>query len=72
VFRIVPGDLGTKGGMVTDARARVLRADDTVIPGLYAVGKRERRGHGSAATPGEPGHDVRLHRRNDIANLASP
>ncbi|MFJ3665799.1 3-oxosteroid 1-dehydrogenase [Streptomyces sp. NPDC090106] len=37
-FRIVPGDLGTKGGMVTDARARVLRADGTVIPGLYAAG----------------------------------
>ena len=37
-FRIVPGDLGTKGGMVTDASARVLRADGTVIPGLYAAG----------------------------------
>ncbi|MCI3278838.1 3-oxosteroid 1-dehydrogenase [Streptomyces cylindrosporus] len=37
-FRIVPGDLGTKGGMVTDARARVLRPDGTVIPGLYAAG----------------------------------
>ncbi|MFI8229907.1 3-oxosteroid 1-dehydrogenase [Streptomyces sp. NPDC085900] len=37
-FRIVPGDLGTKGGMVTDARARVLRADGSVIPGLYAAG----------------------------------
>ncbi|MFF3376083.1 3-oxosteroid 1-dehydrogenase [Streptomyces sp. NPDC002680] len=38
VFRIVPGDLGTKGGLRTDARARVLRADGTVIPGLYAAG----------------------------------
>ncbi|WP_406369222.1 3-oxosteroid 1-dehydrogenase [Streptomyces sp. NBC_00647] len=37
-FRIVPGDLGTKGGLVTDARARVLRPDGTVIPGLYAAG----------------------------------
>ena len=37
-FRIVPGDLGTKGGMVTDARARVLHSDGTVIPGLYAAG----------------------------------
>jgi 3-oxosteroid 1-dehydrogenase len=37
-FKIEPGDLGTKGGMVTDARARVLRADGTVIPGLYAAG----------------------------------
>ncbi|MEV6345339.1 3-oxosteroid 1-dehydrogenase [Actinoplanes sp. NPDC051851] len=37
-FKIVPGDLGTKGGLVTDARARVLRPDGTVIPGLYAAG----------------------------------
>ncbi|MFF4615821.1 3-oxosteroid 1-dehydrogenase [Nonomuraea jabiensis] len=37
-FKIVPGDLGTKGGMRTDARARVLRPDGSVIPGLYAAG----------------------------------
>ncbi|MGN9843297.1 3-oxosteroid 1-dehydrogenase [Nonomuraea sp. H19] len=37
-FKIVPGDLGTKGGMLTDARARVLRSDGSVIPGLYAAG----------------------------------
>ncbi|MBN6052925.1 3-oxosteroid 1-dehydrogenase [Nonomuraea sp. RK-328] len=37
-FKIVPGDLGTKGGMRTDARARVLRADGSVIAGLYAAG----------------------------------
>ncbi|GGN78986.1 3-ketosteroid-delta-1-dehydrogenase [Streptomyces albiflavescens] len=37
-FKIVPGDLGTKGGLCTDARARVLRADGSVIPGLYAAG----------------------------------
>ncbi|WP_435283756.1 3-oxosteroid 1-dehydrogenase [Streptomyces koelreuteriae] len=37
-FRIVPGDLGTKGGLLTDARARVLREDGSVIPGLYAAG----------------------------------
>jgi 3-oxosteroid 1-dehydrogenase len=37
-FKIVPGDLGTKGGMRTDARARVLRVDGSVIPGLYAAG----------------------------------
>jgi 3-oxosteroid 1-dehydrogenase len=36
--KIVPGDLGTKGGLRTDARARVLRPDGTVIPGLYAAG----------------------------------
>ena len=37
-FKIVPGDLGTKGGLRTDERARVLRADGTPIPGLYAAG----------------------------------
>jgi 3-oxosteroid 1-dehydrogenase len=36
--KIVPGDLGTKGGLRTDSRARVLRADGTPIPGLYAAG----------------------------------
>ncbi len=36
--KIVPGDLGTKGGLRTDERARVLRADGTVIAGLYAAG----------------------------------
>jgi len=36
--KIVPGDLGTKGGLRTDERARVLRADGSVIGGLYAAG----------------------------------
>ncbi len=36
--KIVPGDLGTKGGLRTDERARVLRDDGTPIPGLYAAG----------------------------------
>lgn len=36
--KIVPGDLGTKGGLVTDEHARVLREDGAVIPGLYAAG----------------------------------
>jgi 3-oxosteroid 1-dehydrogenase len=37
-IRIVPGDLGTKGGLRTDTAARVLREDGTVIEGLYAAG----------------------------------
>jgi 3-oxosteroid 1-dehydrogenase len=37
-FRIVLGDLGTSGGLRTDEYARVLRPDDTVVEGLYAVG----------------------------------
>ena len=36
--KIVPGDLGTKGGLRTDTRARVLRQDGSLIPGLYAAG----------------------------------
>ncbi len=36
--KIVPGDLGTKGGLVTDEKARVLRPDGSAIPGLYAAG----------------------------------
>jgi len=36
--KIVPGDLGTKGGLRTDTHARVLREDGSVIPGLYAAG----------------------------------
>ncbi|MGC3994905.1 MAG: FAD-dependent oxidoreductase [Propionicimonas sp.] len=36
--RVVPGDLGTKGGLVTDENARVLREDGSVIDGLYAAG----------------------------------
>jgi 3-oxosteroid 1-dehydrogenase len=37
-FKITPGDLGTKGGLVTDEDARVLREDGSVIEGLYATG----------------------------------
>lgn len=36
--RVWPGDLGTKGGLLTDENARVLRADGSPIPGLYAAG----------------------------------
>ncbi|WP_301174546.1 FAD-dependent oxidoreductase [Actinomadura geliboluensis] len=44
---VVPGDIGTKGGLVTDADARVLREDGTAIEGLYATGNC------SAAVTGE-------------------
>lgn len=36
--KMVPGDLGTKGGIDTDAAGRALRADGSVIDGLYAAG----------------------------------
>ncbi len=35
---VPPGDLGTKGGVVTDVHGRALRDDGTIIEGLYAAG----------------------------------
>ena len=35
---MIPGDLGTKGGLVTDEHARVLREDGSPIEGAYAIG----------------------------------
>lgn len=35
---VVPGDVSTYGGAVTDERGRVLRQDGSVIEGLYATG----------------------------------
>ncbi len=37
-FALVLSDLGTNGGVVTDERARALRADGSAIDGLYATG----------------------------------
>lgn len=37
-LEIFPGDIGTKGGLLTDAHARVLSTDGAPIVGLYAVG----------------------------------
>ncbi|MEG3615178.1 FAD-binding protein [Isoptericola haloaureus] len=37
-YQVVIGDLGTKGGVVTDTEGRALRADGSVIAGLYAAG----------------------------------
>jgi 3-oxosteroid 1-dehydrogenase len=37
-YRFYPGDIGTTGGVVTDINSRVLRADGSVIEGLYATG----------------------------------
>ncbi|MGN7778274.1 3-oxosteroid 1-dehydrogenase [Mycolicibacterium sp. 22603] len=36
--KMVPGDLGTKGGIRTDVHGRALRDDNSVIEGLYAAG----------------------------------
>ena len=37
-YKVVAGDLGTKGGLLTDTDARVLREDGSAIAGLYAAG----------------------------------
>lgn len=37
-FKVQPGDIGTKGGVVIDEFARVLREDGSPIEGLYAAG----------------------------------
>ncbi|MFT4110688.1 FAD-binding protein [Propionicimonas sp.] len=67
--RVVPGDLGTKGGLVTDENARVLREDGSVIEGLYAAGNnsasvmgRTYPGPGSTLGPAAVfGHRAALH-----------
>jgi 3-oxosteroid 1-dehydrogenase len=35
---IYPGDIGTNGGLTTNAKAQVTRPDGSAIPGLYAIG----------------------------------
>lgn len=55
--RLYPGDLGTKGGLLTDENSRVLKEDGKPIPGLYAAGNATssvmgRRYAGAGATLG--------------------
>ncbi|RVU22169.1 FAD-dependent oxidoreductase [Streptomyces antnestii] len=71
-----PGDIGTKGGLVTDGDARVLREDGTPVAGLYASGNC------SAAVMGEtyPGPGATIGPAmafswaavNDIAGASAP
>jgi 3-oxosteroid 1-dehydrogenase len=37
-LKLVPGDIGTKGGLKADEFARVLSTEGAPIPGLYAIG----------------------------------
>lgn len=37
-FKLILSDLGTNGGVRTDAKARALRADGSTVPGLYVTG----------------------------------
>lgn len=53
--RFVLSDLGTKGGLVTDAAGRVLDADGDPVPGLYAASNSTASVFGSAYPgPGAP------------------
>jgi 3-oxosteroid 1-dehydrogenase len=56
---VVLGDLGTKGGLLTDENGQVVREDGSTIEGLYAVGNTAASvmghsypGPGSCITPG--------------------
>ena len=37
-MQVLPGDVGTYGGVVTNTNGQVLREDGSVIGGLYATG----------------------------------
>lgn len=54
--RVVPADLGTKGGLLTDERARVLRTDGTAMPGLWAIGSSA----ASVTGPADPAPGVAM------------
>ena len=78
-MKIYPGDLNTKGGLVTDEWARVQRKDGSVIPGLYASGNNTASvmghtypGPGSTIAPaGVFGYLGALHAAQQEQNLAS-
>ena len=50
-MKLHPGDIGTKGGLVTDRDARVLREDGQPVEGLYCVGNNS----ASVMGPSYPG-----------------
>jgi 3-oxosteroid 1-dehydrogenase len=50
-MKLFPGDIGTKGGLLTDRDARVLNADGQAIEGLYCVGNNS----ASVMGPAYPG-----------------
>lgn len=56
-FKVIPSDLGTKGGLVTDEDARVLTPDGAIVPGLYATGNTSAAvtGHGYSGPGGTIG-----------------
>jgi 3-oxosteroid 1-dehydrogenase len=50
-LKLFPGDIGTKGGLLTDRDARVLNQDGQAIEGLYCVGNNS----ASVMGPAYPG-----------------
>ncbi|MGH8830811.1 MAG: FAD-binding protein [Polaromonas sp.] len=50
-MKLFPGDIGTKGGLLTDRDARVLGDDGQVIDGLYCIGNNS----ASVMGPAYPG-----------------
>jgi len=56
-FKVVPSDLGTKGGLVTNEDARVLGDNGDVVDGLYATGNASASvtGHGYSGPGGTIG-----------------
>lgn len=79
-YKIYPGDLGTKGGLVTDEHARVLRGDGTPVEGLYAAGNNTASvmghtypGPGSSISPaGIFGYLGALHASTRVSTLNPP
>jgi 3-oxosteroid 1-dehydrogenase len=76
---VYPGDVGTYGGVVTDARARVLREDGSAIPGLYATATstasvmgRAYPGAGSSIGPGFVWGYVAARHAAGLANAVDP
>ncbi len=50
-MKLLPGDIGTKGGLLTDREARVLNEQGQIIKGLYCVGNNS----ASVMGPAYPG-----------------
>lgn len=55
-MRFWPGEIGTKGGLLTDREARVLDKEGKIIPGLYCVGNNS----ASVMGPSYPGAGATL------------
>lgn len=78
--QVIPGDLGTCGGIQADEFARVISRDGDVIPGLYAIGNAAGNAFGTfypgpGATIGQGltyGYISAMHAAGRLADDASP